>query len=214
MIRKKIALLLLPLATSLTLQANDPFFSDPFGDDIFQEMMQMQQDMDRMFDRMHQRMRQRSTALISPIGTYRIAQQSQFVDKGDHYEFKTDIPESKENTVNISVDQHILSIQAKVVKTEETNQSGMTSYQRYMSMYQRSIPLPMDAVESSMKSAYRDGYMTITFDKQKNATSKAPAIKPTKKEPKPTETNSSKPKLMDINSSKKLPVDGNKASLG
>jgi len=213
MLRKKLALLWLPLATSLSLQASDPFFSDPFGDDIFQEMMQMQRQMDRMFERMHQRMQQRSQALVSPIGTYRISQQSQIVDKGDHYAFRTDIPESKENTVTISVDNHILNVQAKVVKTEETEQNGMRSYQRYMSMYQRSLPLPPDADENSMKSAYTDGYLTITFRKKSSAL-------PTGQQPQQAPASGSgtaptqKPRLMDINSSKKKPVDSHQSSLG
>jgi HSP20 family molecular chaperone IbpA len=206
MIRKKLALSILTLATTLSLQAGDPFFNDPFGDNIFQEMMQMQRDMDRMFERMHQRMQQRSSALISPIGTYRVTQQSQFVDKGDHYSFQTDIPESKENTVNISVDHHTLNIQAKVVKTEEANQNGMRSYQSYMSMYQRSLPLPQDADESSMKSAYENGYLTITFNKLKS-------VQHTSTKKSKTET-TKKPKLMEINSSNKKPVDNHKASLG
>jgi len=35
-----------------------------------------------------------------------------------------------------------------------------------MSMYQRSLPLPVDADESSMKSTYNKGYLTITFKKK------------------------------------------------
>ena len=161
MFRKNIALMFLSLATVASLHASDPFANDPFGDDIFSEMMQMQKEMDSMFERMQQR----SQALISPIGTYKVANQSQFANKGDHYLFRTDIPESKENTVHISVDHHILHIKAKVVKKEESKQNGMVSYQSYVSMYQRSLPLPIDADESSMKNTYEDGYLTITFKK-------------------------------------------------
>jgi HSP20 family molecular chaperone IbpA len=210
MIRKKLALTILPLVASLSLQANDPFFSDPFGDDIFQEMMQMQRDMDRMFDRMHQRMQQRSRALVSPIGTYRVATQSQFEDKGSYYEFKTDIPESKENTVNISVEKHTLNIQAKVVKTEENNQNGMVSYQRYMSMYQRTLPLPSDVDENSMKNAYTDGYLTITFQKKKASTGGSPVPSPASQQNAPAK----KPKPMDANRSEKKSIEGHNASLG
>lgn len=99
MFTRKLSLLMLPLLTTLSLQAqnqsNDPFFNDPFGDDIFKEMMQMQRNMDKMFDRMHQRMQQRSSGLVSPLGTYRMAVQNQLVDKGDHYELTTNIPEER-----------------------------------------------------------------------------------------------------------------------
>jgi HSP20 family protein len=189
MIRKKIALSLLSCASSLALHAGDPFFNDPFGDDIFQEMMQMQRDMDRMFGRIHQR----STAMLGPIGTYRIAQQSQFVDRGDRYTFKTDIPESKENSINISVSHHTLNIQAKVLKTEEANQGGMHSYQSYVNIYQRSLSLPADADKESMKSAYVDGYLTIVFQKNKQAQKARPKVRPTqqtapRQKPSPTST--------------------------
>ena len=179
--RKKILTVLMALAASVSLQANDPFFNDPFGDDIFTEMMQMQRQMDHMFEQMHQRMQQRSKALISPIGTYKIATQSQFEDKGDHYAYKTDIPESKENAIKLSVDNHTLTVDAKVVKKEEKKSAGMVSYQSYMSMYQRSLPLPADADESSMESAYKDGYLTITFRK-KTGNTQSPAGTPAKKD--------------------------------
>ena len=164
--RNKVLATLIALAASVSLHANDPFFNDPFGDDIFTEMMQMQHQMDRMFEQMHQRIQQRSKALISPIGTYKIATQSQFEDKGDRYVYRTDVPESKENTIKLSVDNHRLTVDAKVVKKEETKRNGMVRYQSYMSMYQRSLSLPADADESSMKSAYKDGYLTITFKKR------------------------------------------------
>lgn len=171
----KVLAVLMALVASVSLHANDPFFNDPFGDDIFTEMMQMQRQMDRMFEQMHQRMQQRSKALISPIGTYKIATQSQFEDKGDRYVYRTDIPKSKENTIKLSVDNHRLTVDAKVVKKEETKRNGMVSYQSYMSMYQRSLSLPADADESRMKSAYKDGYLTITFKKRSGSTQRKTA---------------------------------------
>ena len=45
MFSKKISYFVLPFIVMSSLQANDPFFDDPFGDDIFKEMYQMQKDM-------------------------------------------------------------------------------------------------------------------------------------------------------------------------
>jgi len=145
MLNKKLSLLVFPLVATLSLQAtdpfNDPFFQDPFGDDIFKEMMQMQQNMDKMFNRMHQRMQQRISRQIAPIGTYKIQQPSHFVDKGDHYEFVTTIPESKENQIDINTQNGVMSITAKIIQKHETKTANGYSSSSSMQMYQQSMPL-------------------------------------------------------------------------
>lgn len=168
MFNKKLTLLVLPLVTTLSLQANDPFFQDPFGDDIFKEMMQMQKNMDEMFKRMHNRMQQRSNRLVSPLGTYKIAQTQTFVDKGDHYEYVTNIPENKENQIDITSKDGIISITAKIIEKHENKTSNSYSSSSSMRMYQQSMPLPGDADEGSMKAEYKQGKLVISIDKLKN----------------------------------------------
>jgi len=170
MLRKKLSLLALPLMAAVSLQAqspfSDPFFQDPFGDDIFKEMMQMQRQMDEMFKRMEQRMNQRSTRLVSPLGTYKLAPQSQFVDKGDHYEMVTNIPESKENHIDIHTENGILAITAKIVHEKETKTNGMISTSRSVQMFQQSTNLPADADENGIKSSFINGKLVITIPKK------------------------------------------------
>ncbi len=168
MIGKKVLILLTSVATSALLYASDPFAGDPFGDDIFKEMMQMQHQMDKMFEKMHQRMIQRSSALISPLGSYKIAGRSQFVDKGNFYELVTDIPQSKDNNIKLTLRDHTLNINAKIIKKSESKGAGISSFQSYMSVYQRSMTLPQNADENSMKSDYKNGYLVITFSKKKD----------------------------------------------
>jgi HSP20 family protein len=171
MLGKKLSLMTLPLLAAVSLQAqnpfSDPFFNDPFGDDIFKEMMQMQQQMDQMFKRMEQRMHQRSTRLVSPLGTYRLAAQNQFVDKGDHYELATNIPESKENRIDISTNDGILSITAKIVHEKEEKTHGMVSTSRSVQMFQQSVTLPADADEGGIKSRFVNGKLLLTVPKKK-----------------------------------------------
>jgi HSP20 family molecular chaperone IbpA len=169
MLNKKLSLLVLPLVATLSLQANDPFndpfFQDPFGDDIFKEMMQMQQNMDKMFNRMHQRMQQRTSRQIAPMGTYKIQQQSQFVDKGDHYEFVTTIPESKENQIDINTQNGVMSITAKIIQKHETKTANGYSSSSSMQMYQQSMPLPKDADEATTNMGYVDGKLVVSVEK-------------------------------------------------
>ncbi len=168
MLKNKLSLLVLPLVTTLSLQANDPFFQDPFGDNIFKEMMQMQQNMDKMFERMHNRMQQRSTRQIAPMGTYQIQQQSQFIDKGNHYEFVTNIPESKENQIDINTGNGVMSITAKIIQKQETKTANGYSSSSSMRMYQQSMPLPQDADEATIQMTYVDGKLLVSIKKKKS----------------------------------------------
>jgi len=176
MLNKKLSLLMLPLAATLSLQANDPFFDDPFGDDIFKEMMQMQQNMDKMFNRMHQRIQQRSSNVVSPLGTYKIATQEQFMDKGDHYEYVTNIPENKENQIDINAKDGVMAITAKIIEKHENKTANSYSSSSSMRMYQQSVPLPADADEGSMSAEYKDKRLVISVKRSNKSTKVVPNI--------------------------------------
>ncbi len=198
MLTKKLSFLVLPLAATLSLQANDPFFSDPFGDDIFKEMMQMQQNMDKMFERMHNRMQQRTTRQISPMmGTYQIQQQSQFVDKGDHYEFSTTIPESKENQIDVNTQNGVMSITAKIIQKNETKTANGYSSSSSMQMYQQNMQLPQDADDATITMAYVNGKLVVSVKKKATNSTKnvVPQIKVKKEDNKSKETNTTIKKM-------------------
>lgn len=204
---KKLSLLALPLVATLSLQAanpfNDPFFNDPFGDDIFKEMRQMQKDMDKMFDRMQERRQQRSSGLVSPLGTYRMSAKNQFVDKGDLYELLTNIPESKESHIDINTADHVMSITAKVIHKQEHKTGAMISRSSSVRIYQQSIVLPHDAEVESMKTAYKNGKLTITVRKKKTEVKR---IEPKKPELKQIETKKDKVK-------ESVPVQSNRVEI-
>ena len=223
MLNKKLSLLVLPLVATLSLHANDPFFDDPFGDDIFKEMMQMQQNMDKMFNRMNQRIQQRSTKQLAPLGTYKIAQPSQFMDKGKNYEFITNIPENKENHIDITAKDGIMSITAKIIEKKENKTANAYSTSSSMQMYQQSMPLPNDADEGSLKAAYKNGKLVISVDKKKNAQKVVPNIQihtPVKKKKTEIEenkkvntTNTESNATKENNSSKKTTINSDVPSM-
>ena len=176
MLKKKLSLLALPLVAAVSLQAqsplvndpfNDPFFQDPFGDDIFKEMIEMQRRMDEMFARMQHRINQRSVRLVHPtMGMYKLSAQSDFTDKGDHYELVTNIPESKENHIDIRTENGMLSISAKIVHEEQQKTNGMISTSKSIQSFQQSTTLPSDADTSSIKSAFKNGRLVIVIGKK------------------------------------------------
>jgi len=173
MFRKRLALMALPLITTLSLTAaspfGDPFFDDPTGDNIVNKMIQMQKEMDHMFQRMQERRTQHSSRQISPFGSYNnMAVQNQLNDKGDHYELITNIPESKENHISINTENGMMSITAKIVHKEDRKTNGMVSSSSSMRMYQQAVSLPHDADEAKIATLYnKNGKLVITIAKKK-----------------------------------------------
>ena len=167
MLNKKLSLLVLPFVATLSLQANDPFIQDPFGDDIFKEIFQMQQNMDKIFKHMHSRIQQRTANQIAPLGTYKIQQPSQFADKSDHYEFMTTIPESKENQIDIHTENAVMVITAKIIEKQENRTSNSYSSSSSTRTYRQSVPLPSDADEATINMGYVDEKLVITVKKKK-----------------------------------------------
>jgi HSP20 family molecular chaperone IbpA len=176
---------MLPLITMSTLQANDPFLDDPFGDKIFKEMYQMQKEMDKIFERMHQRMEERTKHWSYPnrqsmLPSSRMAGQSVLVDKGTYYKYNTQIPENQNNQIDISIEDGVLHFKAKVDRVSKTKQEHMKVQQHYVSMIQRSEALPQDADPSSLKSAYQNGVLVLTLQKKKRL--KHPLLKKKEKQ--------------------------------
>ena len=172
MFTKKISFLILPFITMVSLQANDPFFNDPFGDDIFKEMYQMQKEMDKVFERMHERMNQRTKLWNYPtkqtfMPGNRVRTASLLEDKGTHYEYHTQIPENQNNQIDISIKDGVLHLKATVDTVKKSNEPNMKMQQHYVSMIQRSETLPQDADPRSLKSEYKNGLLVLTLQKKK-----------------------------------------------
>ncbi len=149
----------------------------------------MQQNMDKMFDKMHDRMQQRSTRLVSPLGTYQLAGKNNFVEKNGIYELMTNIPEHKENEIDIKTENGNMNITAKIIEKQENKTGSTYSSSSAVRMYQQSMPLPQDADESTLKAEYRDAKLLITF-KKKSSTSTTNLKNETIKNP--DETNNTK----------------------
>jgi len=220
MLNKKLSLFVLPFVATLSLHANDPFFDDPFGDNIFKEMMEMQQNMDKMFSKMQNRMQQRITRQITPIGSYKIAAQNQFVDKGTYYEFETSIPENKENKIDINAKDGVMTITAKIIEKHENKTANSYSSSSSMRMYQESIPLPQDADEGTMKAEYKNNKLVISMDKKKNVQKVVPNIHihttpstHTNPVTKPDINASENNKTKETNSTKKIKVNSDISSV-
>ncbi|MCF6207649.1 MAG: Hsp20/alpha crystallin family protein, partial [Sulfurovum sp.] len=132
-------------------------------------------------------------------------QQSQFVDKGDHYVFATTIHESKENKIDINTQNGVMSITAKIIEKHETKTANGYSSSSSMRMYQESMPLPKDADEATIHMAYEDGKLVVSVQKKQGTSSAkvVPNSKPiespkVKKEEKKSSENNTTLKRMKV----------------
>jgi len=186
MLSKKLSLLVLPLVAAVSLQANDPFFNDPFGDDIFKEMYQMQKEMDKVFARMQERMNQRTQLWNKQIHKSSMTanpmafKNAGFQDKGNYYAYNTQIPKNDNNQIDVSIENGILHLTASIESVQKTEKSHMKMQQHSMYMIQRSETLPVDADVNSLKGSYENGFFVITLQKKKAKAVPSISIKPRK----------------------------------
>lgn len=186
MFSKKISLFIMPLVAMSILQAEDPNITEPLGDEIFKEMYQMQKEMDKIFERIQKRMEERSKQWNYPhrdslITGSQMAVESTLVDKGTYYEYNTQVPESQDNQIDISIEDNVLHFKAKVDTATKTYQPDMKMQQRYVSMVQRTETLPQDVDPTSLKSEYQNGILVLTLQKKKSI--EHPVLKEKEKQP-------------------------------
>jgi HSP20 family molecular chaperone IbpA len=103
------------------------------------------------------------------MGMYKLSAQSDFIDKGDHYEMVTNIPESKENHIDIRTQNGMITISAKIVHEEQQKTNGMVSTSKSIQSFQQSTSLPADADEGNIKSEFKNGRLVITIGKKQSA---------------------------------------------
>ena len=165
MFRNKFVSWCIPFVALSTLHANDPLFNNAFGDDSFKKMIQMQKQMDSMFAHIHQRLQTQKSmlALQQPHNTYNMAVQNQFVDKGDHYELVTSIPQSKDNRIDIQVSHGLMSIQAQIVQ----NKTDKHTKTHAVHIYQQSMSTPQDINANSVKTDYQNNVLVVSIAKIK-----------------------------------------------
>lgn len=83
--------------------------------------------------------------------------------------FTADLPGVEKDQIEVSVDGGVLSIRAKRNAESSTEQDGYVRRERSYGEYSRSFQLPDVADLDSLKAAYKDGVLTVTLAKKKEA---------------------------------------------
>lgn len=146
----------------------------------------MQKEMDKVFERMHERMNQRTKLWNYPtsqtfVPGNRIRTASLLEDKGSYYAYNTQIPENKNNQIDISINDGVLHLKATVDTVKKSSEPNMNMQEHYVSMIQRSETLPQDADPRSLKSEYKNGLLVLTLEKKKTLSQPAVKAKETSK---------------------------------
>ncbi|WP_417610031.1 Hsp20/alpha crystallin family protein [Owenweeksia hongkongensis] len=91
---------------------------------------------------------------------YRPAANVQSLD--DRYEIQLALPGYKRESINLSVDQNILTIEAEEIRRNEINEN-YTRREFYQSSFQRSFSLPDDVNEDKIEATFKDGVLIISI---------------------------------------------------
>ena len=153
-----------PLGSLLT----DDFFGDDWQP--FAEMARMRKEMDQLFEDSFQRFRDVpgfNQDWLKPNGGPSIS------DEGDHLVVTLDIPGADESTLDIKLEDGVLSISGKREEVDEQRDQGGNVIRRSQSssQFQRSLSLPGQLDVAGLQSSYQDGTLTVRIPKAKAAAS-------------------------------------------
>jgi len=131
----------------------------------FKEFQKMQEQMDKTFGSFNAKF-QNDSNFNQFFKNFSIIPKIDMKDTGDKYVISAEIPGSKKNSIKVNIKNHILTIEAKTESFKNTKSSTFIQKERYIGNFERSITLPNDADENSLKTKYINGILTITLSKK------------------------------------------------
>jgi HSP20 family protein len=145
----------------------DPFANDP----MFKHFQKLHEEMNRAFAEFNQAFfadMQIEPQLKSHFAHgFATTPRTDFIDKGDHYELKVDLPGMEAKSIDVKVKDHLISIHAKSEeKREEKKNDKIIRQERLFGEVQRTLTLPNDANPEKYKTDYKNGVLTVTIEKK------------------------------------------------
>jgi HSP20 family protein len=97
-------------------------------------------------------------------------------EKDKEYRLTAELPGLKEDDVEISVADGILTISGEKREEEDRKEDGMMLSERRYGAFERRITLPSDVKADAVAAEFKKGVLTITLPKDKNARDRARKI--------------------------------------
>ena len=172
MFKKIVITSFLALLPMVSLQAESNLTkSDPFGivlqdESFFKDFQKLQANMDKVFENFRKdALSHIPTDLKSGFGSINL--KTDVVDKGDHYEVVADLPNVDKSNIDVSAKDGILTIKAESKKSKEDKKGDkIIRQERFIGSFYRSMTLPTDANEETVKIEYKDGVLTVLIPKK------------------------------------------------
>jgi HSP20 family protein len=95
------------------------------------------------------------------------------VETKDGILLKVDIPGVKQEDINISIEENVLTVKGERKNESEVSEEGFTRFERSYGAYQRSVALPPTVDTDRVKATYKDGVLEIQLPKKEEARPKA-----------------------------------------
>lgn len=128
----------------------------------YQELLQIRNQIERMFNDTFSRFQMNSDA-----GSYTKIPAIDLKDEPNHYIVTVNVPGADESSLDVALNGRQLTIS---IKTESTNEQTASNSkylirERFKGEFQRSLTLPGDVDQASMKTEYNNGVLKITLSK-------------------------------------------------
>ena len=149
----------------------DDIFDDWFNsndDDLFSlfsDFDEIQKDMDQLFGSFSKNFRNNSS-FNSIFDDFTSSPTLDFKEEDTYYLVEVELPGAENNSVEISVDDFMLTIKAETKQSTDSEESNYKRSERYSGKLQRSLMLPPDADTDNMTTDFNDGLLSINIPKQ------------------------------------------------
>ena len=87
------------------------------------------------------------------------------VEEGDELLVRASIPGVKTGDIEVSIEDHVLTIKAETKFEEETKSGGYLMRERRAGAFRRSLRLPDTVDSDNAKTLYDNGVLTVTLPK-------------------------------------------------
>ena len=126
--------------------------------DPFREMLQLRRSMDRMMDESLMN----GSNWDEPM---RWALPVDVIENNDAYLVKASLPGVNPDDINITYDNHVLTLSTEIQAEEEKKEERYLLRERRYGSFTRSITLPNQVDASKIEADYSNGVLTLTLPK-------------------------------------------------
>lgn len=130
----------------------------PFGD-----LTRLRDEMDRMFERFVE------PAGTLPAGFGNWSPNVDVYDRENTLVVEAELPGVNKENVDVSVEDHTLTIRGEMKQEEEKKEEGFYRRERRYGQFMRSIPLPVDVKTDEAKASFHDGILAVCLPKAEEA---------------------------------------------